>query len=185
MRYFFGFLAAVAVLVLLFVLILRGFGGHKPAVQSQLTDYAPTQTVMRMVVEGPVNADADHRVAQVTVGRDSTNITLFQGYQHTVLQSKSYDSNQAAYTTFLRALQLQGYIKGNPNPKLEDSRGVCPLGRVYTFEVITGSSTVQQFWTTSCGGGTFRGNTATIRQLFRLQVPNPDYSRIISGTGLL
>ncbi len=182
MRYFLGFLAAVALVIVVFILIIRGFGGRKPGLETQLVDYAKTETVMRMVVEGKVNAEQNHRSLTVTVGRSSNVIELVQGYEGHVTESKTYESNENAYATFLRALQLQSYDKGDDNPDKQDSRGVCPTGKVYTFEIITGSATVQRFWTTSCGGGTFRGNTGVVRQLFRAQAP--DYIDIASDQGL-
>lgn len=182
MKYFFAFVAAVALIVVVFILILNGFRGDRPRVQTELLDYAQTETVMRMTVEGRVNVDADHRKARVTIGRDSNVLQVLSGYDGSVISRRSYDSNEAAYATFLRALQLQGYTRGNDEPAQADSRGFCPTGKVYTFEIITGSTVVQKFWTTSCGGGTFRGNTGLVRTLFRAQVP--DYSRVIRGTGL-
>jgi len=182
MRYVLGFLAAVILVIVVFILIIRGFSGGDRPLQTNLTDYAKTETVMQMVIEGEVNADQEHRLVRVTVGRSSNTINLVQGYEGRVIQSKTYESNENAYATFLRALQLQGYSKGNDDPDLEDSRGVCPTGKVYKFEIITGSATVQRFWTTSCGGGTFRGKQGIIRQLFRNQIP--DYSEITAGEGL-
>lgn len=183
MKYFFAFLLAVALIVVVFILVIRGLtGGSRPSVQTELVDYAKTQTVVRMVVSGRVNIDQEHRSASVVIGRTSNSIELVGGYQGNVLSSKTYASNESAYATFLRALDLQGYTKGNDNPKLEDSRGQCPNGKVYSFQIITGSATVQDFWTTSCGGGTFRGNTNVVRTLFREQIP--DYREIVRGTGL-
>lgn len=182
MRYVFGFLVAVALVVLVFILIVRGFGGRNAEVQTNMVDYAKTQTVVRMVVEGEVNLDNDHRSVSVIIGRAFNTIDLVQGYEGHVIQTKSYPSNEDAYATFLRALQLQGFNRGDDDPEKQDSRGVCPTGKVYTFEIITGSATVQRLWTTSCGGGTFDGNAAVIRSLFREQIP--DYSTVIRGTGL-
>lgn len=182
MRYVFGFLAAVGLIVLVFILIVRGFNRGDSEIQTNMVDYAKTQTVVRMVEEGEVNADQDHRSISVVIGRASNTIDLVQGYEGHVLQTKSYPSNEDAYATFLRALQLQGYTKGDADPQKQDSRGVCPTGKVYTFEIITGSATVQKLWTTSCGGGTFKGKSAVIRQLFRAQIP--DYSEVIRGTNL-
>ena len=182
MRYIFGLLVGVLLLVVVFLLIIRAFGGNSPKVEVFLPDYAQTETVVRMTVEGQVNVNQDHRLAKVTIGRSSNTMNLVEGYQGRVLQTKSYASNEAAYTTFLRALQLQGYTEGDDDPKKEDSRGFCPTGKVYTFQIITGDDAVQSFWTTSCGGGTFKGNTDVIRQLFRAQLP--DYFKIIRGTRL-
>src|SRR5689334_301297 len=139
MRYILGFLVAIALIIGVFVLIARGFGGKQPQVQTQLIDYAKTETVMRMTIEGPVNADQKHRSVTVTVGRSDNTLELKQGYEGTVLQSKTYASNEDAYATFLRALDLQGYTKGDPQTAREDSRGFCPTGKVYIFEIITGS----------------------------------------------
>jgi hypothetical protein len=182
MKYFFGFLAAVALLVLVFILIMRGFSGRGNQTQTQLTDYAATQTVMRMIIDGPVVADENHRSITVTIGRDTNTATLMKGYQGQVIDSKSYGNNENAYTTFLRALELQGYSKGDADPKLSNSSGFCPNGQVYTFEIVTGSDVVQQFWTSSCGGGTFKGKASTIRGLFRDQIP--DYSTLTRGTDI-
>jgi hypothetical protein len=107
---------------------------------------------------------------------------LMGGYENSVQQTRTYTSNEEAYATFLRAIDLQGYTKGSDDEGREDSRGVCPTGKVYTFEIITGSSTVQRFWTTSCGGGTFKGKTDLIRRLFRAQIP--DYAKVIRGSNL-
>lgn len=182
MKYVFAFLAAVGLIIVVFILIVRGLGGGRPDVQTELVDYAKTQTVMKMTVSGKVNADQEHSSVNVVIGRSSNKIELIEGYEGRVVQTKTYESNENAYATFLRALDLQGYTKGNDDPDREDSRGVCPTGKVYTFEIITGSDTVQRFWTTSCGGGTFKGNTAVVRTLFRAQIP--DYSTVIRGTGL-
>lgn len=182
MRYIFGLVVGVFLLVVVFFLILRAFGGNAPKVEVSLPDYAQTDTVVRLIVEGRVNVDQDHRSAKVTIGRSSNTINLVQGYQGRVLQSKSYASNEAAYATFLRALQLQGYTNGDDDRNRADSRGFCPTGHIYTFQVITGGDTVQSFWTTSCGGGTFKGNSSVVRQLFRAQIP--DYFKVIRGAGL-
>jgi hypothetical protein len=182
MRYFLGFILAVALIVAVFILILRGLGGGHAPLVNPLTDYAETETVMRMIEEGPINVDQNHRSLSVVVGRSNSSIDLVQGYEGHVLDTKSYASNEAGYAKFLRALQLSGYTKGDIDPNKEDSRGVCPLGNVYTFEIVTGASTVQRFWTTSCGGGTFKGNLKVVKQLFRAQIP--DYFNLIRGTQL-
>jgi hypothetical protein len=182
MRYVLGLLLGIGLIVLVFILILRAFGGNPSKVEVELTDYAVTDTVMRLTVEGQVNVDQDHRLAKVIIGRSQNTMQLVQGYQNKVIKTREYASNEAAYTTFLRALDLQGYTRGNDDPRLEDSRGVCPTGTVYTFEIITGSSIVQSYWTTSCGGGTFEGNSAVIRRLFRVEIP--EYFQVIRNTGL-
>jgi hypothetical protein len=183
MRYLLAFLVAVGFIVLVFILIVRSFGGDDQAsVQTELTDYARTQTVMRLTVEGRVNIDQEHRVARITVGRSENKIEIIHGYEGNVVDSRTYNSNETAYATFLRALDLRGYTRGDDDPALADSRGVCAGGRTYTFEIVTGSATVQRFWSSSCGSGTFKGNDAQIRGLFHAQIP--DYTRLTGGMGL-
>jgi len=179
MRYFFGFLAAVGLIVVVFILILKGFGGHgTPKNQINLLDYANTQTEVQMTVDGPINASQDHRGYQITVGRDTASIQTTTGYQGSVIQAQTYANNATAYANFLRALQLLNFTKGNPDPAKADERGACPSGRRYVFEIVTADQDSERYWSTSCGGGTFQGNTALVRQLFNKQIP--DYERIVS-----
>lgn len=184
MRYVLGIIGIVGLIGLVIFLIIRGFSGNNEgsSIQTELLDYAPTQTVMRMTVDGPVNADQEHRSLRVTIGRNSNSAELIHGYQGNVVDTRTFPSNEEAYATFLRAIDLQGFTRGDDDPDKEDSRGFCPTGRVYTFEIITGSATVQKFWTSSCGGGTFKGNESVVRRLFRAQIP--EYSQIIRGTNL-
>ena len=183
MRYFFAFLAAVALIILVFILIMRGFsGGDRSKIQTLLTDYARTETVMRMQINGPVTADQTHRYLVISVGRNQSTIDIYQGYGKDILKTQSYAGSEEGYRTFLRALQLQGYTKGNADPAKAEFAGECPLGRTYVFEVVTGSSTVQQYWSGSCGGGTFGGSDKVVRQLFRAQIP--DFNKLTAGLGL-
>ncbi|MBX6334391.1 hypothetical protein IRY61_03575 [Candidatus Saccharibacteria bacterium] len=182
-RFILGFVATVALVVLVAVLVIRGLsGGGRPADQIDLIDYSKTQTVMRMIITGPVKADQEHRSVRVTVGRSSNTIEMISGYEGNVIDSRTYPSNESAYATFLRAIDLQGYTRGDTNPEREDSRGYCPTGLTYTFQIITGSDTVQSLWTTTCDRGTFRGNARIIRTLFREQIP--DFGEFVRGTGL-
>lgn len=179
MKYFLGFLAVVTLVVVVFIIVLRGFtgGGEKPPQQVNLMDYTNSQTVVKLTVTGPVTADSKHQGYRITVGRDASTIEIVQGYENNVVNAKTYPNNSAAYADFLRALQLQNFTKGDPDPDRSDTRGVCPNGNRYTYEVETGSDTIQRFWSTSCGGaGTFQGNGSSIRTLFIRQIP--DYSTL-------
>jgi len=171
MRYFIGFLIFIGLIVLVFVLFIGGSSTPK-TVPTSLPSYAASPTVVRMTIDGPVNADLTHRSVQVTVGRDEANIDVIQGYQGNVLSHGSFASNQDAYTVFLHALDLAGFTKTRIT-KNTDDRGVCPLGDRYIFEVINGASDLQRTWATTCGGqGTFGGNLTTILTLFERQIPD-------------
>lgn len=180
MKYFLGFLTVIVLIIAVFVIVLRGFSGNtnKPKDQINLLDYANSSTVVRFTADGPVTADPNHQGYRITVGRDASTIEVVQGYQNNVTQAQTYDNNSAAYADFLRALQLQNFTKGDSDTAKADDRGVCPNGTTYTFEIQNSGQTVQRYWSTSCGGGTFRGNASTIRGLFQRQIP--DFSKITS-----
>lgn len=181
MRYFLGFLGIVALVIFVFVLVVRGFSGHSNAPKNQtvLSDYTNTSTVMRLSIEGPVTANQTYNEVHITVGRDANTIEIIQGYQGQVAKAKTYANNAEAYGNFLRALQLLNYTKGNPDPKLADERGYCPTGSRYVYEIISGASDVQRFWIGTCGVGTFKGASASIRGLFTRQIP--DYASFINN----
>jgi hypothetical protein len=187
MRYFFGFILAILLIVGTFVLVLRGFhsgeSGHSTA--TPLANYATTDTTVQFTDDGPVTADQTHEGLRINVGQYATTIQVFRGYQNDVTSSQTFENNPAAYGTFLRAISLFDYTSGipNPNAELADPRGVCPTGDTYTFQIISGDgSNIQNYWTTSCGGGTFKGNLQGIVALFRAQVP--DYSAIAGAVAL-
>jgi hypothetical protein len=177
MRYFLGFLAVITLVVIVFVMVLHGFtGGSKPKNQITMIDYANSETTVELTVEGPVNADQLHQGYDIVIGRDANTMTVTSGYQDHVTQTKTYGNNSDAYADFLRALQLQNFTKGDPDAAKADDRGVCPNGSRYTFEIHNSDQTVQRYWTTSCGGGTFKGNSPVIRTLFQKQIP--DFSKL-------
>ncbi|HSX34197.1 MAG TPA: hypothetical protein VLF62_00960 [Candidatus Saccharimonadales bacterium] len=181
MKYFIGFIGVVALIILVFVLIVRGFSGggsknDKP--QTDLSDYTNTSTVMRFTTEGPVTANQNYDEIRITVGRDASTVEVVNGYQGNVVKAKTYPNNSDAYGNFLRSLQLLNFTKGNPDPKLADERGYCPTGNRYVYEIVSGNADVQRFWIGTCGVGTFKGNSQVIRSLFRSQIP--DYATFTS-----
>ena len=179
MKYFFGFLASVGLIILTIVLIVRSFSGNDKPVNAPapLIDYANTSVEMQYTIDGPINSDVEHKALRITVGQDAATAEVLSGYNQNVTQSKTYPSNQAAYAEFLRALDLAGYTKGNTDASLKDERGYCPNGYRYNFDIVDGSDTKQHFWSTSCGSGegSSRGKTRQIISLFQEQVP--DYGK--------
>jgi hypothetical protein len=172
MRYFLGFLAAIGLIIVVFILILRGFTSRTPESTINLLDYANTTAVMRLTVDGPIDAETVHDRYRIVVGRDEASIERTRGYEGAQSEFHSFESNRTAYANFLRALQLQGFTKGDPSPERADERGNCPDGSRYIFEIIDGKQKrVQRFWSTSCGKGTFGGSSAQVRQLFLRQIP--------------
>lgn len=187
MKYFLGFLASIALVILVVVLVIRGItgGNNTPEDQVNLTDYANTNAVVTLMTDGPINANQIHNAFEIVVGRSEARMEVFQGYERQIIQAKNYPNNDEGYANFLGALQLAGFTKGQIDEDSEknDPRGTCATGQRYILTIQNGTSEIQRFWTTSCGGqGTFRGNIQQINQLFRAQIP--DYSRLISNTNL-
>lgn len=184
MRYITGILIAIGLVVLTIVLIIKAFGGGGGPEQKRidLTSYASTDAVMQLTIDGPLNADEEHRQLKITVGRDETTLDVLQGYDGQVIRSQSYQSNQVAYVNFLRALEVNGFINGDANPNFKDERGQCATGQRYIFEAVSGGEDVLRWWATSCGGGNFKGDRNVVRTLFRNQIP--DFSKLAQGTGL-
>lgn len=187
MKYFFGFLICIALIVGVFILVFRGFSGHStPKNQTPLSSYANSNTTVQMTVDGPIVADQQHQAYRITVGKDSTTVQTFQGYNSTVVASKTYANTENGYNNFLRALDLAGFSKGDSKSVSTDERGVCATGDRYVFEILTdGNSDIQRYWSTSCSGqGTFKGNANQVKSLFNKQVPTADYGAMISHLNL-
>lgn len=176
MRYFIGFVAVVILVVGVFMLVLKGFSGNgndtKKKTEINLVDYSNSETVVKLVVDGPIVADENHRGYRITIGRDATTFEGYKGYDKSVFRAQTYANNTEAYANFLRALQLQDFTKGIDDPALADMRGVCPNGSRFEFIVETAGQNEQRYWSSTCGGGTFKGDSQTIRSLFSRQVPD-------------
>lgn len=187
MRYIVAFLIAIGLIILFVILLLRaifGGGGETPVERRiNLADYENTGVIMRMVTEGPVNANELHRQIYIEVGRDGNKIQLVHGYQGEVVRQEQVNSNSSAYGSFLRAIDLLGYTSGNRSEAASDYRGHCPFGNRYVFQIVDGEDVKQQFWSTSCGDeGSFRGQTDQIVQLFQAQIPA--YNDLTNDLGL-
>jgi hypothetical protein len=179
MKYFLGFIASIGLIVLVFVLILRGFSGNKTdEIPKPLVDYANTSTEVRLTIDGPIIAEQEHQSYRITVSNSQTEIQTMQGYEYMPIETKTYDNNNNSYANFLRALDMAGFAKGNSKSPNKDERGVCHNGQRMIMEIMKGSERVQRYWTTTCGGGNFRGNHANVRQLFNRQIPQADFTKL-------
>jgi len=181
-RYIVGILIAIGLIVLVFILILKSFGSHSvPPKPINLNDYASTDAIMRLTIDGPVVADQDHRQARISVDRTQAKIEVIQGYQNNVIRSKTYPNNEDAFTIFVHALKIAGYTLGDPKAT-KDERGFCPTGDRYIYEILSNSESIQRWWFSSCSLGNFKGRTSTINTLFRTQ--SSDYSKQLEGVNI-
>lgn len=182
MKYLLAFLAAIGLVIVVFILLLRAFsGGGEPAKEIDLLSYANTNTEVRLSVDGPVSANQTHRGYRITVGRNDATIETTIGYEGQRTFTQTYASNVNAYATFLRALEIQGFTKGDTDPERADDRGYCPDGDRYAFEIVQNGKLTQRFWSTSCGKGTYGGNSGQTRLLFERQIP--DFGKIYNTYG--
>lgn len=182
MRYFFGFLVSIGLIVLVVILVIRGFSGSpEKQVQMPLSDYANTSAEVRFTVGGPIVSDKEYQAYQIDVGRDQVHIQTMQGYQNSIIEERSYENNHEAYVNFLRALDFAGFDKGEKDSKDNDERGTCPDGNRFIMETTDGLSEKQRFWATDCRGqGNFGGDADAVKQLFESQVPRTDFSRMVN-----
>ncbi len=182
MRYLIGLVLAIVVIIFIIIRLLSGGGGETK--QTLLEDYSMTDTTMRYVIDNPTQASQTHNQVEIVVGRSDATITVYQGYEGSVVRTKTYPMNTLAYRDFLRALRLTGhYTVGNDDPNFKDESGYCGLGNRFIYEIVDGSGTViQHFWSTTCGEKTFRGEAAKVASLFKKQIP--DYNKQVYGIKL-
>ncbi len=188
LRYTLGFLVAVGLIVVVIVVLVRSLVSAPnqtttPVTPVGLTSYANTATTVQLTIDSPVVAPEKHHDIIINVGNGQSIFTLTQGYQGQVVRTQSYPMDNEAYAVFLRALKANGFDHGNADPSLKDERGQCALGDRYIYQIIDPSgNSIQRFWYTSCGNGTFNGSPSAIRRLFSTQIP--DYFKLIQGIQL-
>ena len=172
-RYIISILIALALLVFVLILMFGGGSSKTPANNKpDMTQYIGTDAVMQLTADGPIVSEEKHQAVRISVSSSQVTYERLQGYEGAVAASQTYPSNSQAYESFVRALSILGYDKGNDNPKLADEKGYCPTGVRYIFAIQEGTDQKQRYWRGSCGSGTFQGTYPQIVSLFRAQVPN-------------
>ena len=179
-----GFIVFLAILINLFT------GGKKPApvntVQVKpLPQYAATDATVSFTTDGIVNGDELHRAIRITISSNQRTLDVLQGYNPTVIQSKSFVNSQEAYDVFLRAINNSGFLVKTKNSKaVSDERGLCPLGFRYILDLNQDGDDLSRLWASSCGSslGNSAGNIPTISELFQDQIPN--YDSLVSRVNL-
>ena len=108
MKYLFGFLVTVGLIVLLIILLATG-GSSKttlPNTSKLLTTYSNDPTALvRLTVDSPITAPQNHHAARITVSRDNTTFEQLVGYNGQITSTQSYPNTQTSYVTFLRAIE--------------------------------------------------------------------------------
>lgn len=180
----------VAIVIAALVSIGRALfgGGSQPDTvdqsQAALLDVTGATRVV-MSVRGPIVAHENFRSYQIDISPTSRNLTTYTGYAGQRLDSQQLGNTTTAYEEFVYALNRAKFAEGRELQGEEnDTRGVCPTGRLYEFAILRGDRTVKQLWTTSCSGtrGSFRNNLDQTRALFTRQLP--DSNRLIDRIDL-
>jgi len=173
-RYLVGFGITVGLIILLVIMLFSGGDSPKTTTPTgkPLDSYANTDAELRMTIDGPVNANEDHRQIQIIVDRDHTAVNVFKGYDQDVIQTQSFANSENGFSAFLHSLALLNFNKGESSTKAGEV-GHCATGRRYVFELVEGSRTIERYWATSCNGPhTYQGNLQMTVELFERQIPN-------------
>ena len=182
MKYLIGFLITVGLIILLIVLLVSGSGSKTqvPHTSKTLASYSDDSTALvRLTVDGPITSPQEHHATRISVSRDTTTYEQLVGYNGHVTLAQSYPNTQTSYLSFLRAIELAGFTKGDTAANLKNDRGFCALGSRYIFEFEASGKQLERFWSTSCDGTrSFRGNAPLNLSLFRKQIP--EYNKFTS-----
>lgn len=184
MKYIIGLFVTVVLIILLIVLLVTG-GSPKTQVPNSsktLASYSnDPSAVVRLTVDGPITSPQDHHATRISVSRDSTTFEQLVGYNGQITTTQTYPNTQTSYLSFLRAIEIAGFTKGNTSASLKNDRGFCALGSRYIFEFEDNGKQLERFWSSSCGHvKSFQGNAPLNLSLFRKQVP--DYDKLTNQT---
>ena len=136
---------------------------------------------VRMTYRGPIVAQEKFHTYTITVSPEARNMTTYVGYLGQQVDTSQLTNNTQAYEQFVFALDRAKLMDGTPlTGDADDRRGICATGTVYEFDVLEGSSSIQNLWTSTCKGsaGSLKAVTSQVNRLFQLQIP--DYSKLFS-----
>jgi hypothetical protein len=141
--------------------------------ERSLLGTSPSNSVS-MSVRGPIVADENFHSYRIVVSPTLREITTYNGYLNTVVGQRTLGNNTAAYEQFVNALNLAKMSSGSqPADGASDVRGVCAVGRLTEFSILSNDTAVETLWTSTCSGsqGTLRANLAQLSNLFTTQIP--------------
>lgn len=130
---------------------------------------------VRLTVRGPIVADESFHSYQITITPSSRTLTTYTGYLDTQVDQIALGNNIPSYEQFVYALDKANLEKGTQlTGDKNDTRGVCATGRVYQFDILSGSTSVKNLWTSTCSGstGSLDANVTQLTNLFVNQFPS-------------
>lgn len=181
-----GFIGFIIFLII--ILVIFGHGGKKQTpvvVLKPLGDYADTTASVSFTTDGIVNADSLHISYRITVTSNQAELDVLQGYNPRVVQTNVFESNQEAYTVFLKSIANYGFLAKSTSAKIPASEvGSCPLGWRYILNLNQDGDDLSRTWASTCGRsvGNSLANISTVMRLFQNQIPN--YSTLIAPYSL-
>lgn len=176
-------LAVIVVFLIIRFAVTSMNGSGNPSAQTEVTEpllNTSDDRGVKMTVRGPIVASENARSYEVDVTPTSRAVTLFGGYDGSVINKQVYANSPSAYEQFVYALNLAG-MTNSRNANNTDTRGVCSLGNLTTFSLERDTTIESSLWTSSCSGskGTLAGKAATLQTLFDAQIP--DISKFRAG----
>jgi hypothetical protein len=185
MKYILGIAGLVVILIVAIVLIASR--GPAPTQQGKkavvLSEYADKDAKVVLTTQGKIVGEEDFRTVRISVTRTERVVEVLDGYEETFEKRNTYQNSEAAYSTFIKALDKAGFSR-EKKTDIKDETGVCPLGRRYQYDLKEGTEATLHLWSTSCSQsqGSFGGNSSLVRELFESQIP--DYDKFIAGVKL-
>lgn len=175
-------LVLIVIAVVIAVLVSVGqniFGGGGPTEEVNQGKRSLLNTdedrSVRMIVRGRIVADENHYSYTITVKPTARNMTTNNGYLNRVVATEDLTNNIPAYEQFVGALDRAGMMNA---PELtgeaNNTVGICPAGRLVTFETLRGTTVIKSLWTTSCqqGSGSLKTEYIGLVNLFNAQIPD-------------
>lgn len=143
-----------------------------------------TDAVVSFQTNGVINGNDIHREIKITISKNARTLTVYQGYQGSVLSTQSFANNDNAFQSFLNAIYGAGFTTKKTNSTQTNLAVACPLGNRYVYASQNISGAPDSLWASTCGGktGTYGGNIGTVNTLFRSQIPN--YNNLVSQVNL-
>lgn len=176
MRYIIGVLGFILVIFLVVALIFgRGSNSNtQNKTVTQLVDYADKNSSVSLTTIGRLVGDDQRREIRVTVTPNERRLEILNGYDESVSSLQTYPNTREAYSNLLSALGHYGFTKKR-STVIADPRGLCPTGNRYVYDLSEDGNHISNLWNTSCNDGSnFAGRGATIREIFKAQVPDYD-----------
>lgn len=130
---------------------------------------------IQITVRGPIVGDEKFRTERIAIAPSQRVYTIYNSYLEDIKLQKSYDNNMEAYEEFVYALDKAAFTKPGKADveEADDIRGICATGRVYEFEILGATGSLNRTWTSTCKGspGTFGADLDQIVSLFKAQIP--------------